>query len=539
MTGFTYCDKARNPIRISLGCHLLGAALPVPDISHSPSQIEGCVKRIGVQMPPINRARMRRFKRFVHKFLELHFSDCRFHNDENFEFDEYIEATNYSRKRKENLKDTHSKHFNENGKARNCKGFTKDENYPEYKHFRGIMSRSDDYKTRVGPFFQKFDKILFSKKQYIKKIPVTERPAWLTDKFKHARDIFNTDFTSFEATFGREMMKIERMVYSWFLKYNYKHDEIMQLFDFGINNTNTIRYRDFTIKIDRRRMSGEMNTSGGNGLMNLMMTYFILYETGNSLDLQTAFEGDDGQVEVDKCMPSPQLYSDLGAKIKIEIPSSPSEASFCGLVYDVDALDNVTDPIDSLMSFGYTTAQYIGACDKKLKALLRSKSLSMLYEYPACPILKSLSLYGLRMTNDIDDKYMKNVIEKMRLSVYYRDQWIECINNINTQNMINKPIHNNSRYLVQKKFNIPILVQLEIEKYLDNLTQIQPLDLPQILTLVHPDTIKYYSDYGTTYISPKQIFSKTPARPYKLWRRCNNNDPNRNNVVINDYQLFM
>lgn len=511
-------------MRISLGCHVKHAALPVPDIRHSPSQIEGAVKRIGCAMPPPDRAKMRRFKRFVNKFLETHFPNDRFGPDENFEFDNYIEKTNYPRFRKEKLREINSEIYNIKGKSTNVGGFTKDENYPEYKHFRGIMTREDDYKTRVGPFFQAFDKKLFSKACFIKKIPVHKRPAWLTEKFKFARDIFCTDFSSFEATFGRQMMKIERHIYSWFLKFNPHHDEIMKLYDQGIYNLNLIRYKDFNLRIMCRRMSGEMNTSGGNGLMNMMMTYFILHESGNSLDLATAFEGDDGEVEVDVAFPTSQDYADLGANIKIEIPSGPSTASFCGLIYDVESMDNVTDPIDSLMSFGWTTKQYLDAGKNKLNALLRSKSLSLLYEYPACPILRELALYGLRMTKHIDSKYLQLVISKQKMSMYDREIMLEAIKNHDLAESMKKEITHQTRYLVETKFNIPIKTQIEVETYLKNLTVLQPLDLPQLSHLFHPDTVSYYSDYVIeNYIG--QTFVKHPGRPYRIWYDCNANNP--------------
>jgi hypothetical protein len=511
-------------------------ALPVPEISHSPSQVEGVVKRIACRMPPINRAKLRRLKRFTEKFLETHFKGNQFTCDENFEFEEFIVNTPYTQSRKQNLTETHSKPFNYDGKGYNVNGFTKNENYPEYKHFRGIMSRSDDYKTRVGPFFRKFDKILFSKKMFIKKIPVTDRPEWLSEKFRFAREIYCTDFTSFEATFGKELMKIELFIYSWLLRHNPNHDRLMHLIRKGIASNNKIKYRQFLFTILCRRMSGEMNTSGGNGVMNLILTYFICYERGNPLDLESAFEGDDGCIEINSIhqQPTSQDYADLGANIKIDKPDSPSEASFCGLVYDVQAKDNVTDPIESLMSFGWTTDQYVNASANKLNALLRSKSLSMLYEYPACPILKNLANYGMRVTTHIDDEYLENVMKKNVDSVYYKEQWKNAHENYRHNKLIDKPIHMNTRYLVQKRYNIPITLQLKIEKYLDGLNSIQVLHIPELYPLIHPDCFDYFSKYSVVTHEPsKFIYVNYPKRKYKIYHydRSNHPDPARHNEI--------
>jgi hypothetical protein len=516
-------------MRVSLGCNFKNAALPVPEISHSPSQIEGAVKRIACRMPAINRARLRRLKRFCFRFLNHHFKDDQFTAEENFEFEDFITKTPYTQTRKEELTKINKNIFNIDGKGFNVHGFTKDENYPEYKHFRGIMSRSDDYKTRVGPFFRKFDKILFNKKFFIKKIPVTQRAQWLSEKFRFAREIYCTDFTSFEATFGPLLMKIEMSIYSWFLKNNPNHDKIMNLLRSGIGGINKIKYSQFLFTIFCRRMSGEMNTSGGNGLMNLMMTYFILEERGNPLDLSTAFEGDDGCIEINSIytQPTPTDYSDLGANIKIDKPDSPSEASFCGLIYDVQALDNVTDPVDCLMSFGWTTQQYAGACNKKLLALLRSKSLSMLYEYPACPILKELALYGLRMTQQIDDTYLEQTIKKEHTSIYYKEQWVQALEYYKHGKMINKPINLNTRYLVQKRYNIPISLQYKIEKYLNNLNILTEIDIPELYPLIHKDCFHYYTHYAVhTHDPQKFTYINYPKRKYKIYYYDMSNDPN-------------
>jgi hypothetical protein len=528
LKSFSYRERGRRAMRISLGPHLHGAALPVPDISHTPSQIEGTIKRIACRMPQPDRAKLRRLKRFVDKFLNLHFSGDQFTEEENFEFDEFIENTPYTRARKNDLTATHSKPFDP-VKGYNVKGFTKNENYPEYKHFRGIMSRSDDYKTRVGPFFRKFDKILFSKKFFIKKVPVYNRASWLSDKFRFAREIYCTDFSSFEATFGIPLLKVELFVYDWFLRYNKHRVRIMEMIRSGIGSLNRIVYKYFSFCILGRRMSGEMNTSGGNGLMNLMMTYFILHERGNPLDLESAFEGDDGEVEINHIsqQPTAEDYTDLGAKIKIDKPDSPSEASFCGLIYDVNAMDNVTSPMEILMSFGWTTDQYVNASQNKLLALLRSKSLSLLYEYPACPIVKELALYGLRMTANITDKYLRKVFSKMRINEYDKRIYDEAFDALRHGALMSKPIQPATRALVAKRYDIPVHVQLSVEKYINGLNVLQPLVIPEIMPLIHLDCKHYFSNYVVQTDKPTHFtYVNFPKRKYKLWQHDDSNHPN-------------
>jgi hypothetical protein len=258
------------------------------------------------------------------------------------------------------------------------------------------------------------------------------------------------------------------------------------------------------------------------------MTFFLVEEAGNKV-FCGYFEGDDGIVFFDKCAPAATAYRELGAKIKIEIPSDLCEASFCGLIFDVVAKDNVCDPLETLMSFGWTTSQYANSCNKKLKALLRSKSLSMLYSYPGCPILKECALYGLRMTAEITDSYLEQVVSKMRVNEYQREKLrlrqehfdkISKNSNEVHAHMIDRPIHQNSRNLVQKKFNISLDAQEQCENYFKNKNDLSPINLPVLLNNTSADCQHYFENYGM-YVtkSGHKSFSTSAGRKYKIWQR--------------------
>lgn len=504
--------------------------MPVPDQQHSLSQSEAVIKRVAPQMPVIDRARLRRLRRSVVRNLQKYFGGMQFDADENFEFDEYIENTNYPRYRKEELRNVHNKNFDPK-KGTAVKAFIKDESYPEYKAFRTINSRNDDYKTRVGPFFQKLSKKIFTTEHFIKKIPVAERPKFIKKRFEGLFNLFCTDFSSFEATFGPLLLRVEFLVYDWFLKYNNRRGEIMRLIRQGIGGRNRVVFKDFAYIIDGRRMSGEMNTSEGNGIMNMLMTFFLLEEAGNKV-LTGYFEGDDGICFYHPRTPTAQDYADLGAKIKIEIPGGLNKASFCGLIFDEEVEDNVCNITEALMSFGYTTSQYANSCRKKKMALLRSKSLSMLYSYPGCPILKSLAKYGLRMTDEISNEYLKWVLNRQNLNTYEREllqienEYFENKQGDNIKirdtEVFNRPIDYRTRKLVEDVYNISIDNQKLCEDYLDNKTDLSPIVLPSLLSLVHPDQIDYYQRYSMTIHENNTIsnkyFTHSPGRVYKIWK---------------------
>jgi hypothetical protein len=514
--------NTRVPMRGSLGCHLIGAALPVPDTTDPVSAVEGIVKRVAVKMPSINRAKMRRLRRFTIRFLNKHFKGCQFSADEDFNFYEWLDAAPYTQARKNVLKNKYEAESRNFERICRVEGFIKDEPYPEYKYPRGIYSRSDEYKNMVGPFFKKLGDKIFSNSYFIKKIPILERPQYIFDKLGSYTKVFCTDFSSFEATFGPELMKIEYMIYSWFLQYNPHKSELLHNILSGMMGTNVIQFRLFIFEILCRRMSGEMNTSVANGLMNLIMTFFLLQEAGNR-DYEGVFEGDDSLVGHDKNVPTSQDYADLGANIKIDKPDSLSEASFCGIVCDSIDLNNVCDPVDALMSFSYCTRRYIKSSLFTKLSLLRAKSLSMLYQYAGCPILRSLALYGIRVSHNVMKQKLIKTFIRIADNTYERQLYLEIFSNYDSKfnELLNTTVGDRTRILVEKKYKIPVDVQIYVENYIDNLTILQPLELPCLFPFMHRDCFDYYSRYGidisinnkTTF----DFFTVSTGKKSKIW----------------------
>lgn len=479
------------PARVTLGCHLVGAALPVPDTTYPLNALTGTIKRVCCQMPRIKRPILRKLNRFVRKYCNRFFAHCRFNADEDFDIDEWLQDANYTLSRKEELKNKFLKIMNPKMRAyMRVKAFVKDEAYVEYKYPRGIYSRTDEFKCLVGPLFAKMNKILFSTPDTIKKIPVNQRMKFIKEKFEEHYKLFCTDFSQFEATFVPMLQECTEMYFYGYLLQNHPaRDYFMNLIRKTLLGEQYIEFKNFVIKIMGKRMSGEMNTSLANTWTNMMISYFLVLMAG-SLSYKGVFEGDDG---INNCiiLPTSKQYAELGAIIKIEEVNNVSEASFCGNVFDPEALDNVTDPRETLISFGWTTAKYTNSTTFKLKYLLRAKAMSLIHEYPGCPILRSLAHYALRVTSNIPNHKMEEFNNKHIKNTYLREQWFHVKN----QEIENKEVHINSRMLVEKLYSISIPKQLEIEKYLDSLNVLQPLEIPSFVTSAHPDQRHYYDNY--------------------------------------------
>jgi hypothetical protein len=207
--------------------------------------------------------------------------------------------------------------------------------------------------------------------------------------------------------------------------------------------------------------------------------------------------------------------------IKIDVPPHWTEGSFCGMIFDEDAGDNVTDPLESLMSFGYCKRQYTYASIHTKMALLKSKSLSLLYQYPACPILRSLALYGLRMSASVSDTTLLKVLRCSKMDSYERRLYDEIIEKYQLGEIIARNISIKTRDLVNRKFNIPVDLQLSMERHLDEKNDLSPISFDPILNMCSNDQIHYFQHYSMEIpdITCMPTFSSDKVRSINTWRR--------------------
>jgi hypothetical protein len=279
----------------------------------------------------------------------------------------------------------------------------KDETYPEYKHARAINSRSDEFKCASGPFFKCIEKTLFTLDWFIKKVPIADRPSYIKNRLERMGvSYFAADYTSFESLFTKKLMQTcEFVLYEHCVSEHPLGRAWLSLISEALLGRNVCSFKLFNVSVNATRMSGEMNTSLGNGFSNLMFLLFLCQENGMT-DVLAVIEGDDSAASGCGKWPSVEDFAKLGLVIKVDMSDSIEEMSFCGLVFDSDECLNVTDPREVLASFGWTSAGYKAMKQNKLKLLLRCKALSLAHQYPGCPIISSLAQYGLRVTRGYD-----------------------------------------------------------------------------------------------------------------------------------------
>jgi len=269
------------------------------------------------------------------------------------------------------------------------------ESYDEFKEARWINSRSDYFKAYSGRFFKAIEKAVYQVPNFIKHVPVPERPAMIAALRKAGYYYYENDYKAFESHFTRQIMDVcELTLYRHCLQ-SYPDDA--EFICNVIGGRNRLHCGNgVSVEVDARRMSGDMCTSLGNGFTNLMIYLFICERKG--LTGEGFVEGDDGLFALTGEL-SVEDFSALGFTVELHKLEDPCEGHFCGMSCS-QSLQLVKDPRRVFKTFGWTSS-YIDAGWNVMDSLLRSKALSLAYELPSCPILGVLAREALRATRGV------------------------------------------------------------------------------------------------------------------------------------------
>lgn len=161
-------------------------------------------------------------------------------------------------------------------------------------------------------------------------------------------------------------------------------------------------------------MSGEMNTSVGNGWGNLCIFAYICEELKGEV-WDGYVEGDDGIFGTNAEITA-RDYELLGFDVKVvcldcscpnpETHPPADGVAFCGIIAATDGtlLKSYTRVFQN---FGWTTS-CLDAGEDVMHELLRAKALSLAYEVGHCPILWALAKYTLENTRDYAPRFIRD-----------------------------------------------------------------------------------------------------------------------------------
>lgn len=499
-------EDYRPPSMVSLGTHVEGYCPPHPDANDFRTMASGVMKRFARKTPTPDPLVLRDFREFVKKRIGEILKPLA--PDYDISFEAWLVKCPYPEWRKAELREMWEENYGILKQQHfSVKSFMKDETYPEFKHARGINARHDMFKCWIGRFFKAIEEQLYEYPAFIKHVPVPDRPDYIMEMMHTLGGKYvATDYTAYESHFTKELMSIEFELYRYMTQYLPEHDKFMLLCNKVLAGVNHCQYKFFTVDLEATRMSGEMNTSLGNGFMNLMAFEYCCHVKGTQC--VGVVEGDDGLFRIDGPAPTAEDFERIGFTIKIEYHDTLQEASFCGIIFDEDDRINITDPADVLLNFGWAGTRYTKCGDVRLKELLRAKSLSYLYQYSGCPVIQSLANYGLRMTKHID---LNRYLSKSRnISTYMREQYLEMMRDFSK--IVSKPVPLRTRQLVEKKFGITVEMQISLEEYLDGLTQLEPLHHWTFMFIFNRDSCQYWHDYVRDYY---EDYPQLSLKPYQ------------------------
>lgn len=464
-----------------LGCGVSHHCMPMPDINPT-NFIAGALARFGGAVPRIAKGRLSFLRSFTRNFMRATFRRLR--DSDIPSFHDWLASRSYPDWRKRQLFHTYHRYVSVNPKIHfGNKSFVKTEQYPSYKWPRAINSRHDMFKCATGPLFSAMEKVVFENKFFVKHIDVDKYPQHIMASLEGVDgQIVTTDFEKFEKHFVPEILHaVELQVYAYLLG-GTRGEAAMPMIAkalAGRNHCTCYRHgkKVARVSLNGVRMSGDMCTSLGNGLTNLILMHAVCAFHGSKVT-GGAVEGDDGVFKILGYVPTAADFADFGFTIKIEKHDRLQDAGFCKKYFDEHVLDNVVDPAELLVKFGWTHSLQRLGNQHTLAALLRAKADSLESVLPGAPLVGSLVHFVRRVLGDGSRKLTSG------------QDWCH-----NVAHGVLHPVALASRLVVERVFKVPVETQLHIERYLDSLGRLQPFDDPVILDLMHPDWSDYYEKY--------------------------------------------
>ena len=492
--------SARRAEMVSAGCHVEGVCLPHPD-TQDPYTLEAGVKRrMGQVLPIASKGFYRRLRSTVKKWIKSR-GITPLSPDVDRSYETWLSRTTYDTKRKEELTAIHNDvvDFLERDKSGalkffKVKLFAKDETYVTWKHARGIYAREDVAKVYFGPYMKLMEDVVYSQPEFIKHVPVRERAKYIMNRlYVEGGHYVATDYSSFEATFVQQLMlNCEFVLYKHLLSALPEGVELLSILQEVLAGKNIIQNKFLHVVVIASRMSGEMNTSLGNGFSNLMLMLHACRMCGMNIDqVLGVVEGDDGLFVFlpGQKLPDPGLFAKFGCIIKLDVYERISDASFCGQIFDPIDQEIITDPLEVLAKISWLNSKYRAARLGKIKALLRCKALSYYYQYPACPVVTELALYCLRVSAGCDVRKVLTSFDSYKrehiLEANEQKIWLEERRQIGLQ----------TRLLVEEKFGLSITDQIDIETILRHKTDLTPLSLKSVVATCPVEWLEYFEKY--------------------------------------------
>lgn len=439
-----------------------------PNTALTANVIAGCIDRVGREMPEIDHNYAARFAMYARKWIREKIPQIHSHQVKSFY--PWLAGAGYGEARTNYFVRLRRELSRLGTGAGESTGFIKYEHYDKPKPPRIISSPSDESKTILGGLVKAFDENLFNLPYFIKGTDPKDWPLKLEAIFKDS-PVMETDYSRFEAH--------HHEVYAMITHYAMQH----AIRELGLTNNearliaqlmvgyNKIKFNNVTACVDERLMSGALWTSSMNGLLNLLVSSFVVLQSkhvnieGEDLydkfddEFVGIFEGDDGMTVATEI--NEKVVEMLGLDLKFKFYDRYNEAKFCGVICDRDDKKIVMDPVRVMRNFFILDSKYINFRDTKQLGLLRAKALSYKYNLNDCPIIGPLCQAVCDKTASVDMSCIMSETD-MRQRIF-AEKAIAC------KQWRNAPsVSQTSRLIVEQRFGIPVGLQLLIEDDIRN-----------------------------------------------------------------------
>lgn len=225
--------------------------------------------------------------------------------------------------------------------------FQKNENYPEVKEPRVISACSQECKALLGGFLHCIDKHAIATTPFF----VKGMNPYMIDRKKEEMSkrwscFMGSDYSSYEGSQDYEWSnRVEKRIYKEWLR---NYPEVYDILRHNYEDGHDIYYRGrYFGKLYGKRMSGDVQTSIGNGICNALIWSYVAHKTNTPVEFLV--EGDDAFICSDTPLDVTIVHA-LGFDCKIDGPSTRQE-DICFLsryVWEGHAFANIPKIIDKI-----------------------------------------------------------------------------------------------------------------------------------------------------------------------------------------------
>jgi hypothetical protein len=460
-------SKPRRPLAFSLGPILKCASPCMPACDDQWTTLQGAISRFLKQVGIVDEELLLELIAFVTAYVRKYRQIPR----GEISLENYLSTSNYTMEKKEKFRKLKEKQI---GMPRRpiYRSFGKQEfinvganHNTMLKTCRCINGPEDRWKVFVNPLMHAVEEVVCHDEEYAKHIPVHLRPRAVLERMGHLPGpYYTTDYSSFEASITAPIINaVENVLYKHVLA-NYA-DEVDHITK-QLVSRRTLKFRGFTVRCDAVRMSGDANTSLGNGFTNLMLMKFLAHKQG--LIVTGFVEGDDGLFVYNK-PPDFGLIARLGFELKAEKHDNIYDTSFCGMMLS-QSLAVFADPIYEIVKFGWSASSMANSRkDIIRRGLLRAKALSLFYCHPRCPVITALAARFIDLTSGVEPIFSKNYweLQMSKGAKKFSDQ---------AQAEFDRGITIQDRVDFNKLYNIDPQTQMAFEKYVSRVSDLDELD---------------------------------------------------------------